>query len=173
MPIKNRVVFPFLNLVLGLSILFSACNERYLYRNKVHAEKKRGTVTVKIINRAPQKLNAIFEEEVREYCIKRLGKEGYRYTTKNPQYEVALEMSVDSSYNTGINYALKGPSTDHYIYSVMSKALTLNMEAKYINTDHIVWVDKYELYFFESFKRDLNRTKGVLKYMLSGINEKR
>ncbi|OYU97552.1 MAG: hypothetical protein CFE21_04465 [Bacteroidetes bacterium B1(2017)] len=173
MPLKKPSLLYFLNLVVGFSLLFSACNERYLYRNKVHAEKKRGTVTIKIINQAPQKLNAVFEEEVREYCIKRLGKEGYRYTTKNPQYEVVLEMSLDSSFNTGINYANKGTSTDYYIYSVMSKTLTLNMEAKYINTNHIVWVDKYELYFFDTFKRDLNRTKGVLKYMLSGINETR
>jgi hypothetical protein len=145
------------------------CMERYAYRNKLSAPLKRGTVCFKIVNYSPQIINSVFEEELKEYCIKRLNKEGFNFTNKNPMFEVVLEVKVDSSINHGIAYAGPGPGT--YPYSKLSKGIMLTMEAKYLKTDRAIWQDQYDLYFFNDFRRDLYRTKGVIKYMLSGINE--
>ena len=136
---------------------------------KVDAIKKRGTITIQIENLSPELLNKNFELELEKYCIKRIEKEGYNYTNKNPKYLLALTMKVDSAFTRGVAYT--GPGFGYNAYSRMSKGIQLYMEAKYIPSSKVVWYDKYELYYFNDFNRDLSRTKGVIRYMLSGINE--
>ncbi len=134
---------------------------------------KRGTVCFKLVNLSPSALNPNFELEITNYAIKRLEKEGYHYTIKNPQYEVILEMLLDSSLNHGLAYYNIGKSQFNYNYSRVSPCLNLRMEAHHIKTSHLVWEDKYDLYYFYDFRRDLFRSKGVIKYMLSSINDEK
>jgi len=153
-------------------ILFlGACDKRYTSFSKVNAVQKRGTITLLIENNSPELLSKNFESEVQNYCIKRLAKEGYNYTNKNPKYVLVLTMKVDSSFNHGVAYT--GPGFGYNAYSRMSKGIQLYMEARYILTERVVWGDKFELYYFNNPDRDLSRTKGVIKYMLSGINDER
>jgi len=132
---------------------------------------KRGTVSFRIENHSTNLLSADFEKEISTYAIKRLEKEGYHYTLKNPQYEVVLEMYLDSSLNHGMAYYNIGKSQFNYNYSRVSPCLNLRMEAHQLKTSHVVWADKYDLYYFYDFKRDLYRSKGVIKYMLSSLND--
>jgi len=160
------------NLFIGLVIPFltlSSCNKRYTNFSKVNAIQKRGTVTLQIENKSPEKISKNFEAELEKYCIKRLAKEGYNYTNKNPKYILVLSIKVDSSFNHGLAYT--GPGINYYAYSRMSKGIELYMEAKYMQTERVIWDDKYELYYFDDPNRDLSRTKGVIKFMLSGIND--
>ncbi len=132
---------------------------------------KRGTVSFRIENHSTNLLSADFEKEISAYAIKRLEKEGYHYTLKNPQYEVVLEMYLDSSLNHGMAYYNIGKSQFNYNYSRVSPCLNLRMEAHQLKTSHVVWADKYDLYYFYDFKRDLYRSRGVIKYMLSSLND--
>lgn len=132
---------------------------------------KRGTVSFRIENHSTNLLSADFEKEISTYAIKRLEKEGYHYTLKNPQYEVVLEMYLDSSLNHGMAYYNIGKSQFNYNYSRVSPCLNLRMEAHQLKTSHVVWADKYDLYYFYDFKRDLYRSRGVIKYMLSSLND--
>jgi hypothetical protein len=160
------------NLFIGLVfplLLLNSCNKRYINFSKVNAIQKRGAVVLQIENISPEKISKNFEREIEKYCIKRLAKEGYNCTNKNPKYLLVLTIKVDSSFNHGLAYT--GPGVNYYAYSRMSKGIELYMEAKYMQTERVVWEDKYELYYFDDLNRDLSRTKGVIKYMLSGIND--
>lgn len=144
-----------------------ACQERYGYLSKVDAPLRRGTIEISVVNRSPELLSDAFQNEMERHCIRRLQKEGYRYTQQNPMYELKLEMRVDSSLNFGIAYAM--PRS--YYYSRRSTGLQLHLEIKHVKTGRWLWEDFYDLYFFGNESRDLNRAKGVVRYMISGMSK--
>lgn len=152
-----------------LLMLICSCEQRFSYLSKVRAARKRGVVRLELQNRSPQYLPISFEEEVKNYMHKRLEAEGYKCSETNAQYLLEVEMGVDSSLNRG--FAFAGPGPGGYAYSRRSLGIMLNLQLKPIKSEAPVWTNAYDLYFFNDYKRDLHRTKGVIKYLLSSLNQ--
>ncbi len=150
-------------------LVWTSCGQRYGYLSKVTAPAKRGIVAVEVVNWNKEILDAGFENSVKEHMAKRLRHEGYKCSQKNAQYDLVLEMRIDSSLNTGVTYG--GPGVGAYLYSKKSKAILFEMVLKSRKTGLVVWKNDYDLYFFGDLKRDLKRTKGVLKFLIGGIKQ--
>lgn len=156
-------------LILGM-IVWQSCGQKYFHLKKLSVPLKRGIVALDVKSLNPEILNKSFEIEVKDYAAKRLRHEGYKCQEKNAQYFLQVEMKVDSSINSGIAYG--GPGIGSYSYLKKSRAILIYMELRSKSTDRVIWTGDFDLYFFEDPKRDLKRTKGVVKYLISTINEK-
>ena len=156
-------------LIATLLLIFSACGQRYGYLSKIAAQTKRGIVAVEVVNWNKEILDYTFETSVKEHIAKRLRHEGYKCSQKNAQYDLVLEMKIDSSINTGFTYG--GPGVGTYLYSRKSKAILFDLVLKSRKNGLIVWRSDYDLYFFGDAKRDLKRTKGVIKFLVGGIKQ--
>lgn len=165
-------IFALLIVVLG----FTTCQKQYFYFNKVKANPKKGSFNLFVENRTPQLLSKNFEEEIRDACIKKLIKNGHTYTTKNPQYNFNISIEVDSVLSSGITYSapINVGKSFSYLgrpYSRISKGIYIEVNVKKWESSSIFWETYYDLYFFAEPKKDLRRTKGVMRYLMDNFKE--
>jgi hypothetical protein len=170
----KRVCKIFVLFMLCLSL--TTCQKQYFYLNKVKANPKKGSFNLFIENKTPQLLSKHFEEEVKEACIKKLIKSGHTYTIKNPQYNFSISLAVDSVLSNGISYAAPinmGKSFSYHAkpYSRISKGIYIEVNVKKKESSYIFWETDYDLYYFAEPKRDLTRTKGVMRYLMDNFKE--
>jgi hypothetical protein len=157
------------NILVILALLMMSCNQRYGYLSKIAMPVKRGIIAVEIKSLNPNELGNNFDSEIKEYAIKRLRKEGYKYSEKNPQYLLEVETRIDSSFNRGIAYG--GPGVGSYAYSKKSKAILFDLVLKSKNNNLVIWRGSFDLYFFNEPARDLKRSKGVMRFLISDMND--
>lgn len=152
-----------------LWLLTSACSTRYAYLQKVKAPPRRGMVVLRMENYAPGMLSDDFKNNLEQFALKRLQKEGYRTSGKEPVYELVVQMRIDSSITRGT--AFVGPGPGSYMYSRRSKGIRFDLQLLQRSNGMQLMEDQYEFYFFNDYRRDLGRARGVLRYMLSGLHE--
>jgi hypothetical protein len=150
--------------LLFMLLLLSSCSVRYRDFTKVKTAPKRGSVSVNIVNLSPQLLNPDFEHAVKEQCKKALSKHGFVLSDKQALYDLTVAIKVDSSMSFGMAYIGHGAQ---YPYSRRSKGIILSMEAHNNKLKRNAWENKYDLYYFGDYTRDVKRTRGVVSYMIS------
>ncbi|MBU3661938.1 MAG: hypothetical protein FGM41_01910 [Bacteroidetes bacterium] len=165
-----------ISVLLLLCVSFTSCQKQYFHLNKVKANPKKGSFNLFMENKTPQLLTKHFEEEVKEACIKKLIKNGHTYTTKNPQYLFFISLAIDSVLSNGISYAAPinmGKSFSYHAkpYSRTSKGIYIEVDVKKRESSYIFWETDYDLYYFAEPKRDLKRTKGVMRYLIDNFKE--
>jgi hypothetical protein len=154
------------------AIFFSGCTKQYAYLNKVKANPKKGSFNLQVINESPQRLAKGAEKDIKDVCIKKLIRKGHPYTTKNPLYNFEIYIKVDTA--TTVHQSIIGP----YIVRGGDRVYIRNTTAIYLHVNVLkkgnrfpYHEDFYDLYYFGEPKRDLKRTKGVAKYLMSKFEE--
>lgn len=155
-----------------LLALATGCSKQYFYLNKVRANPKKSSFNLRVINLSPDKIDPNFEEKIKEAAIKKMIRKGHAYNNKNPRIELTLTVKIDSAVTSGIAF-LSGPAGSgsskygepyYYHYTRSAKGVYLNLTAQ--NRATPIWDMDYDLYYFDERRRDLRRTKGVVKYMV-------
>jgi len=172
-------------LLLSLLLLASSCEQRYWYRQKVwvgNSKPFKGKIDVKVMNFSPEFISRDFEKVIKNAGMQYMVKSGYKAVSKDsPDFRLIIMMHVDSYYvyksRTGM--FSRNPVTRAVVPSRMSggymrevnSLLELSFRYQFVRTKNSVtlWEDENGLYYFNSERRDLPRSVGLVKYDLSNI----
>lgn len=160
-----------------LLVFFSACSRRYGYLRKSGNGKARGIITVAVINDSKGMLTDDYVKSLEECAIKKLTREGFKVSSKKTQFHLTVHVKVDSSFNTGVAFtggpypmSSRGSMPGYYQYSRRSRGIIFNLDLEALNTHYKLWEKNYDLYFFDDYRRDLRRSKSVLKFLISDMH---
>jgi hypothetical protein len=156
---------------LMLILFFTSCSRQYWYRIKFpfSANRELKTVKLEIVNHSPDLLSRNYEKEIKEYCLKRLAKQGLlEAKTDKYDYEFMLTIDVDS-FESGQRLWL-GPFGDGMPNQTHIMQLSINYDLFFYRSKIIRWSSKSAIYFFANEKRDIRRSKSVVAYAIRTID---
>jgi hypothetical protein len=166
------------SLIICLGImLVSGCTKRYWFRSKIDVpHSKRYSVKINIVNRSPECLTGEFITAMHQAAAKYLQKWGYYEThIKSPTYIYTLTLRVDSFDQSrkrfdGQNIPPKLLLGDrNFVYGEAAIVFTSELDHKQFGRK---WSKFYDIYYFGE-KRDISRSKGVVKLLIKMAEEKR
>lgn len=165
-----------ISILFMLSILvLSSCQKRYWYRSFVWGSGK-NLVPANIVlnNGSTQLLNKAFEDEILSACKKQLLKKGYKITTKKAAFTFELNIKVDKFTVSGLAYYGGQKVYLYPYYDKDVKAILLDCYLFESKKDlrWKVWENSNDLYFFGKQKRDMRRTKSMVKYLIRSAKQK-
>ncbi len=154
-----------------LSLMLGSCNKLYWYRTKVPfgSSKSLKKIHLSIVNQSPLVLSGGFEKDVRAYCLKRLAKQGFIEAKAGKyDYDFVLTMDIDSFEASQAVWL--GPLGDGIPLQTHIMQLSFYYDLLLPGTRYARWNSKSAIYFFANEKRDLRRSKSVIKYAIRTID---
>jgi hypothetical protein len=158
-----------------LILVFSSCQKRYWYRSFVWGSSKNLTpVNIVLNNSSTQLLNKTFEDEILAACKKQLQKKGFKITPKKAALTFELNIKVDKFTVSGLAYYGGQKIYLYPYYDKDVKAILLDCYLFETKKDlrWKVWENSNDLYFFGKQKRDMRRTKSMVKYLIRSAKQK-
>ncbi|MFA9212685.1 MAG: hypothetical protein ACEQSR_02425 [Candidatus Methylacidiphilales bacterium] len=156
-------------------LLLSSCQKRYWYRSFVFGSSK-NLVPVNLIiqNESPTLLTETFEKEMRAACEKQLLKKGYKVVPKKATFQFKLVIKVDKFTVNGLAHyggerTMLYPYFDKEVKAILFECI-LTQSKKDLNWT--VWENTNDLYFFGKQKRDMRRSRGMVKYLIRSAKQK-
>lgn len=147
----------------------SSCQKRYWYRSFVWSNSKNDLpVNISIVNESPMAISPEFEKAILATCEKQLLKKGYKVITKKAPYQFKIVLKVESYTVSGFaHYGGERTSLIPY-YNKDVQAILFDCSLVQIKKDlnWKVWENNNDLYFFDREKRDLRRSKGMVRYLI-------
>ncbi len=156
-------------------LLLSSCQKRYWYRSFVFGSSKNLVpVNVVIQNESPTLLTETFEKEILAACEKQLLKKGYKATAKKAIFQFTLVIKVEKFKVNGLAHyggerTMLYPYFDKEVKAILFEC-TLTQSKKDLTWQ--VWENSNDLYFFGKQKRDMRRSKGMVKYLIRSAKQK-
>ena len=153
-----------------INILFlSSCHRRYWYRSFVWSNSKNDIpVNISIINESPKAISPDFQKAILATCQKQLLKKGYKVTDKKVSFQFNLTLKVESYSVSGLAH-IGGERTSLIPYfnkDVQALLLECNLIQAKKDLKWKVWENQNDLYFFNMQKRDLRRSKSMVRYLI-------
>ncbi|MFN5885344.1 MAG: hypothetical protein ACK445_08375 [Bacteroidota bacterium] len=161
-----RIIF-----MLILMLLLSSCNRQYWYRIKFPftGSSELKTIKFEIVNYSPMLLSRNYEEEMKQYCLKRLAKQGLLEARTNKyDYDFVLSIDVDS-FESGQRVWL-GPFGDGMPNQTHIMQLSISYDLFFCRSKVNRWSSKSAIYFFANEKRDIRRSKSMAAYAIKTID---
>ncbi len=160
-----------------LLLLIGGCTKRYWYRTKIDVpQSNKYSVKINIVNESPEFLNVEFNNAMHKAAAKALKKRGYYETgIKTPKFIYTLVLRVDS-FNRAIKH-FDNQNIPHslllgnYNYRYGVGAITFQSKLDDIKYGP-KWEKYYDIYYFGE-KRDISRSKGVVKFLIKTAEQKR
>lgn len=156
-------------------LLLSSCQKRYWYRSFVFGSGK-NLVPVNLIiqNESPTLLTETFEKEMRTACEKQLLKKGYKVVPKKAIFQFKLVIKVEKFRVNGLAHyggerTMLYPYFDKEVKAILFECV-LSQSKK--DLSWTVWENTNDLYFFGKQKRDMRRSRGMVKYLIRSAKEK-
>ena len=125
-------------------------------------------MNISIINESPKLISPDFQKIILATCQKQLLKKGYKVTDKKVAFQFNLNLKVESYSVSGLAH-IGGERTSLIPY-FNKDVQALLLECTLIQTKKDlkwkVWENQDDLYFFNIQKRDLRRSKSMVKYLI-------
>lgn len=156
-------------------LLLSSCQKRYWYRSFVFGSSKNLVpVNIVIQNESPTLLTETFEKEILAACEKQLLKKGYKATTKKAIFQFILVIKVEKFKVNGLAHyggerTILYPYFDKEVKAILFECV-LTQSKKDLTWK--VWENSNDLYFFGKQKRDMRRSRGMVKYLIRSAKQK-
>lgn len=159
----------FIYFVLLPIILFSSCHRRYWYRSFVFSSSKNPVpVNISLLNESPKAILPDFQKSILATCEKQLLKKGYKVTDKKASFQFNIKLKVESYSVSGLAH-IGGEKTSlipYYNKDVQAILFECNLFQNKKDLKWKVWENNNDLYFFDKQKRDLRRSKSMVKYLI-------
>lgn len=172
MPIKIKHTAFF---VIIFIIAISGCHRRYWYREMVWSKAQNNVpVNINIVNQNPLALSKDYEKKILQTCEKQLLKKGYIATNKKAQFQYNLVLKVELYTVSGLAH-YGGERTFLYPYYNKDVKAILFESTMLQNKKDLqwkVWENSNDLYFFNIPKRDMRRSKSMVKYLIRSAKTK-
>lgn len=147
----------------------SSCQRRYWYRSFVWSNSKNDLpVNISITNESPGTISPEFEKAILATCEKQLLKKGYKVSTKKTLYKFNIKLKVESYTVSGLAH-YGGERTSlipYYNKDVQAILFECSLFENKKDLKWKVWENNNDLYFFDREKRDLRRSKGMVRYLI-------
>jgi len=156
-------------------LLLSSCQKRYWYRSFVLGSSKNLIpINLSIQNESQALLTKTFENEMLAACEKQLFKKGYKVILKNTTFQFKLIVKVEKFRVNGLAHyggerTMLYPYFDKEVKAILFECV-LTQSKKDLNWT--VWENTNDLYFFGKQKRDMRRSKGMVKYLIRSAKQK-
>ncbi len=150
-------------------ILLSSCQRRYWYRSFVWGSSKSEIpINITIINESPNSISSDFQNAILATCEKQLLKKGYKVTSKKTNFQFQIKLKVESYNVSGLAHygGEKTSLIPYYNKDVQAILFECNLFQNKKDLNWKVWENNNDLYFFDKKKRDLRRSKGMVKYLI-------
>ena len=150
-------------------VITSSCHRRYWYRSFVWSNSKNDVlVNISIVNESPKAITPDFQKAILATCQKQLLKKGYKVTEKKVPFQFNLKLKVESYSVSGLAH-IGGEKTSLIPYfnkDVQALLLACNLIQTKKDLRWKVWENQNDLYFFSIQKRDLRRSKSMVRYLI-------
>jgi hypothetical protein len=159
-------------LIIALTHLFTGCDKRYWYRQKVKqalvsAPPRYGKINVVVRNTSPAYLSRKFERSVRGYCLYSLRRKGFTDADEDTaDFDLVLQMRIDSFLVSGITKPYMRYNYYYYNYVHVVRQITIRYELVKGARRSTCWDFQNEYYFFDDEPVDLKRTRSMINYSL-------
>lgn len=152
-----------------LIVFFSSCHRRYWYRSFVWTSSKNTVpVNISLINDSPKAISTEFQKEILATCQKQLLKKGFKVIDKKAPYQFNIKLKVESYSVSGLAH-IGGERTSlipYYNKDVQAILFECNLFQTKKDLNFKVWENNNDLYFFDVKKRDLRRSKSMVRYLI-------
>jgi hypothetical protein len=162
----------------GLLMLLSGCTKRYWYRVKIDVPRSnKYSVQINIVNENKELISHAYEEAMHQAAAKALRKMGFYETrVKEPTYNYTLTLRIDTFNQEKRYFDHKNvPETTSIIMGNYNHQHGVAAIVFFARLDHknsgTQWSKYYDIYFFGE-KRDIQRGKGVVKFLIRTSNER-
>ncbi|MCF8429661.1 MAG: hypothetical protein K9G64_05965 [Bacteroidia bacterium] len=150
-------------------VFISSCHRRYWYRSFVWSNSKNDIpVNISITNESPKAISTEFQKIILATCEKQLLKKGYKVTDKKVAFQFNLNLKVESYSVSGLAH-IGGEKTSLIPYfnkDVQALLFECNLTQNKKDLKWKVWENQNDLYFFSIQKRDLRRSKSMVRYLI-------
>jgi hypothetical protein len=146
------------------------CSKRYWFRTKIDLPRSnKYSVKINIVNLSPDQLSKEFVEGMHTAASKALAKKGYyEVPIKSPVYTYTLVVKIDSFNRTRRYYDNKKSGsilTGEYPYKYGIAAIVFHSKLAHNGQFGVKWEKRYDIYYLDE-KRDISRSKGVVKFLI-------
>jgi PBP1b-binding outer membrane lipoprotein LpoB len=154
-------------------IVFSSCQQRYWYRNKIQLTltPKKEIVKITIVNESPNHFVKNIDKKLTQVSAKELKRRGLIMDSlRKPVFDFFVTIRIDSFDTKGIGFH-SIPRFNTYSYSNKNvKAILFTYRLKNLKTGQVVSSFGNELYYHGIGTKDLSRCMQMVKYSIRSID---